>query len=113
MANELFSAVEDCWLKLSVKITLISDESFANALPRFLREFPTQQLPKIDSGTEVRQQGTSRLLRGVITLGNHMAEGIGMVDKINHFYRLTTNKWFARYEVRYLIPPSDSNSGCV
>ena len=111
MANGLFSAVDDCWLKLSVKITMTSDEYFATTLPRILR-LPTHQLTKIDSGTEVRQQGTSRLLRGAITLGNHMAEDVcGMVDKINHHYRLTTNKWFARFEVSHLRSPSDWDGG--
>ena len=29
-----------------------------------------------------------------------MAEGVGQIGEIEHCYRLTTNNWFARYEVR-------------
>ena len=63
LSDEFSSAVEDGWLKLSVKITLVSDEAFGNALPRILKRLPTHHLPKIDSGTEVRRQGVNRLLR--------------------------------------------------
>ena len=62
LTNELSSAVDDGWLKLSVKITPISNEAFANALPPFLKRLQKHRLPKIDSSTKVRRQGTNRLL---------------------------------------------------
>ena len=113
LTDELSSVGEDGWLKLSVKITIVSDEAFTNALPPILRQHPTHLLPKIDSGTEVRHQGTDRFSRTVITLDLLIAQGIGQIDEIDHCYRLTTNKWFARYEVRYSRSPSDcSGSLC-
>ena len=40
-----------------------------------------------------------------------MAEGAGQTDEVGHFYRLTTNKWFARYEVRHSRSPSGCDGG--
>ena len=102
-----FSVGEDGWLKISVKITLMSHQVFTNALPPILRRLSTHHLPKIDSGTQVRYQGANRFLRTAITVHRLVTEGIGRTDKINHYYRLTTNKWFARYEVRDPRSPSD------
>ena len=40
-----------------------------------------------------------------------MTEGIGQTDEIDHYCRLTTNKWYARYEVRDSRSPSDCDGG--
>ena len=111
MADGGFSVGEDGWLNISVKITLISHWAFRSTLPPILRELPTIRLPRIDSRTRVLHQSTIRFLRNVVTLNRHMADGVGPIDKIDHCYRLTTNKWFARYEVRDLMSSSDYGDG--
>ena len=63
LSEEPSSAAEDDWLNLSVKITLLSDEGFRNALPSVLRRLPMHRLPKIDTGNEVRHQGTDGFSR--------------------------------------------------
>ena len=68
LSDEPSSAVEDGWLNLSVKITLLSDEDFRNALPQDLRRLLIHRLSKIDTGNEVRHQSTDRSPRTANTL---------------------------------------------
>ena len=111
LLDESSSAVENDWLKLSVRITPFNKKAFGDALSPILKRLPMHHLPKIDSDTKVRHQGTDRILRTAITLVHLMAEGIGLIEKTGYWYRLTTNKWFGRYEVRDLMSLSDCNSG--
>ena len=111
LSDEPSSAVEDGWLNLSVKITLISDRHFTDALPSVLRRLPLRRFPKIDSVTEVRRRGTNRSLRTAITLDHSVVEGAGRIDEIDHCFSLTTNKWCARYEVRDSRSPCDFDGG--
>ena len=67
LSDELSSVVEDGWLRLSVRITLVSHMGFRNALPPILKRLPAHRLPKIDSRTKVRHQGTNRFLTTAIT----------------------------------------------
>ena len=115
LSDDLSSAVDDGWLNLSIKITLVSREHLRNALPRVLRELPTHCLPKIDNRTEVRHQGTNRFVsENYNHSGSPLIEGVGRIDEIDRCYRLTTNKWFARYEVRDPRPPSETKMAvCV
>ena len=68
LSDKLSSAMEDGWLNLSVKITLLSDKDFRNALPSVLRRLQLHRLPKIDTGNEVRHQGTDSFSRTASTL---------------------------------------------
>ena len=67
LSDELSSAVEDGWLNISVKITLISDKAFGNAHSPIIGILPSHSLPKIDSRTEIQHQGNNRFLRTAIT----------------------------------------------
>ena len=60
LSDEFSSVADDGWLKLFAKITLVSNETFTNALPPVFMRLPTHRFPNIDSGIAVRQQGTYR-----------------------------------------------------
>ena len=111
LSKEFSSVVEDGWLNISATIVLVSYEGFRNLLSPILRQPQTHRLPKIDSCTEVQYQGTDRFLKTTITLDRSTAGGVGWNDMIDHCYRLTTNKWFARYEVRNLRCLSHCDGG--
>ena len=68
LSDELYLGMEDGWLNLSVKMTLVSDEEFGNMLPPVLRRLPMHRLPKVDSGAEIRHQGVHRFPRTPNTL---------------------------------------------
>ena len=67
LSDELSSVTEDGWLKFSVKITLVNDKAFRNALPPIIGLLPSHSLPKIDNRTAIQHQSINRFLRTAIT----------------------------------------------